>query len=211
MIKGRAGAPRGVKTGRSAKNPEWRIKLETNSLAISDQLTETHNLAEFWCGYISGFLEIALSRLSSIISELPEPDREHVTIPPYLRVKKVVHVESQSASEDTFIVGFEEEPLSEARRFLVRSQQFLQKEDFMSSMVYARQAIANASVVMGMSPRELIKAVKLQGEDAEALNSMLKAGRFLGLAPRDQVERWFRVANLVIQHLSTAERNDDRR
>ena len=183
---------------------KWVIHLENNGLAIEDpkgsaesNIAETNRLAKFWCGYARGFLNIALVRISDIVAELKQEDRNQVTLPVYNRVNSVQH--AREGKTDTFTIQFEPDRFSDARQRLVESQRRLKEGKRRISIQDTLTALDNAREAAGSQFDDHIRRMGLAQDEVIQIYQLLSGT----LSPIEaEAEHWFRLVNLVVQHLS---------
>lgn len=190
-----------VETGESAQ-PVWRLKIENNFLMIPDNLTETHRLCSFWCGYIKGVLNEALPRITEVMhSRLPQKVRRLVALPPYHRVVRVVHEEDDSLTEDHFQVHFRRERFSDALQALSNCQNLIREGVFEGAMARCRVAVRSVRDELGAGFDERLGDLELNATTMETVRRMLNPGEATP-ASEETASAWFSAANQFIQRLS---------
>jgi hypothetical protein len=177
----------------------WRIKIENNFLVAGDA-ENTHELCEFWCGYIRGFLNFALPKISEHMTEkLSDDQRQKVTLPAYRKVDSVKHEIDSNKTQDIFDVTFKWESLSEARRALSICKKHISKEDYYSAILSCQAALISIK-------RELVQS-KFQTElecmyDKEkSVINQIDSNPEFDIANEAKAKQWFNAMNTFIQNL----------
>jgi len=171
--------------------------------ATRSDLEATHDLCEFWCGYIHGFLDESLPRIREIMLSTSVNDSRGVFIPAYSKVESVTHenVHDQSTSEDVFSIRFVPEPLSEAIGHLSTARRVVgtNKSD---AMTYLVQAVHLSASEFPDRFSEVV--VKL--EDPARRERLLRMQTCLHIPPGYErmgtAEEWLEDANWMIKGLS---------
>jgi len=183
----------------SLSKAEWLIRIDNNFLE-TESIKETHELCNFWCGYIHGFLNTALRQIEEVMSNLDEESRREVTFPAYHRIVEVLHLEDDNPGQDIFCVRFEKEPYSEVRQLLSEGQRRLKEEDYLASMVLCCNAVILAKEMLNEDTDILLSKTKLPVESMLVIKQMFdKKPPTPKLAKRDTANHWFEAANLFIQ------------
>jgi hypothetical protein len=187
-------------TARSGQNPHdaWTIQV-TNNCFVRAEDDKPHRLCAFWCGYIQGFLDTALKRLTEIIFTLEPSERSEVTLPEYHRVEKVEHSTDEKGA-DLFVVTFRSERYSDALRHLRLSQERLGKGDYKYCVLFAHDAITDARSTFG--DKKFDEWVKESRFDQTIVEQIYT--RTEGSPDRESAKRKFDAANLIIQGLANA-------
>ncbi|MDT5155778.1 MAG: hypothetical protein QOH51_135 [Acidobacteriota bacterium] len=185
--------------------PEWWYIKITNNFLRSDsgEDEEMQRRNKFWCGYIHGFLDTALPRITERMSGLNDARRPEVTFPEYYRVASVepCYIEGDSEA-DVFRVVFQEEMFSVALQALSESQKRLKKEDYRASMVESRNALASARATL--NEVEFLNRVKKMTPSYEpVIDEILRTiSPPAQMVSKEKATQWFTVANDVVQQIT---------
>lgn len=182
----------------------WTIRVNNSCFvnrSESDPI-QRHRDCAFRCGYIHGFLDVALKRLTEIIFALEPADRASVTLPEYARVQKVEHSADDVNDVDFFTVSFKAEQLSNALQHLRGAQEALKKHRYSWCATLADDAIESARSVLGAKFDEGLREARLDKAVLQQLDS--RGEKPGGLIDAERARNKFDAANLVIQALANA-------
>ena len=178
---------------------EWRI-LVHNNFVHSDIGMDSRRLQRFWEGYIGGFLNHALPRISACMMRLPEKERAlRVTMPAAAQVAAVRHDSTASTGADLFVVDFEVGPLSDALRGLIGARNYLEQRDFATSIVWARGSYSAMKDYLGESLDEFLNQTSQSVVDRDTFD-LLDSARW---PPSDAetASRCLILMNRIVQAL----------
>jgi hypothetical protein len=149
------------------------------------------------------------------MQHLPQDERSRVRLPAYKAVASVEHVPDNSALEDTFIVTFQKQPLSDARRASgkaydalesgkkVRDDPELAKTHYDDMVSECRLALLSARHVLGPRFDEEFERMEFPAGGRAIIEGILANQDPPEMG--DQVaQAWFDACNHLIQRLSDA-------
>ncbi|MBI4852287.1 MAG: metallophosphoesterase [Acidobacteria bacterium] len=180
----------------------WRITIENNCLATPNT-EETHKLYNLWRGYIYGFLDQALPRLSKLINKLPDNEKSKVAIPAFTSVKSVV-VSSSNSDNVEFLISFESVPYSASREDLRRAKLFINKQQNESASLCLKYALEHALKENKTNFNALLKNYK----DSALISVILSKSLPETVSDKD-INLWFELVNLFIDELSQIKRHSN--
>lgn len=182
----------------SVTEESWHLVVARNFLRAADP-AQAPVLAAFWSGYLRGFLNEALPRISAVMLNLPEEQRAlALTMPAAAHVRAVEYVGSRG-EDDAFVITFDRGPLFGALRALIASSYHRDRHEYADSVVRAREAFHSARRA---NPELFVQvAAKLQFEQrypaaVAALETFENPPNDVDLAAD-----CFFLANLVVQTL----------
>lgn len=199
------------------QNGRWCLKVSNNFLEIrrerdqlpldatdeerqkarSADITATHRLNEFWCGYIHGFLEAALPRIREKM--LGGERTETVFIPAFTTVEDVKHVLPDSdAKEDVFEIRFKMDPLSRSLSRL--SNVRVAKTDY-EKADNARMAVHEAGKTFANEVQKEIESLDA-GPKRYRLERMRDAAMPVDWEKHGTAAEWIEDANWLIRRLA---------
>jgi hypothetical protein len=210
LLKSGSGTPGEIKAG----DARWRLRIENNFLGRKTTAEEANNLAGFWCGYIKGFLNHALPAIREVMQHLPQEQRARVRLPAYKAVSTVVHVPDNSPTEDTFIVTFQKQPLSDARRASGKAHDAKKaakktvdpeqaKAHYDDMVVECRFAVLSARHELGDRFDEEFRRMEFPGGGRDIIERIL-ANEDPPEMEHEVAQAWFDACNHLIQRLSDA-------
>jgi hypothetical protein len=180
---------------RETHEPVWFIQIDNNFLSTND-LKETHDLSNFWCGYIFGFLDTALPQLTDLMRDLDEKQGEKVALPPYLRVESVIHLDDSDLNSDVFKIRFSREKYSETLEILRKGNGFLREGDYLTSMILTVHALKSMKRVD--EGRFETAVASLEYDARETVRQILKGERSASL---ERADSWFKLTNQLVKQL----------
>ncbi len=204
------------------ENTTWKLQVEQNFLEYerhTSQLKEhvtreermqaadldlkiTHQLCEFWCGYIHGFLEESLPRILSLMLEATAIASERIFVPLFTEVLKIEHLIDGDSSQktDIFQIEFAPNALSESLALLSGARE---SGEPYSKFYLSKQAIEKVS-----EPpfREILKELnsRLDITDPRSirLHHILDGVQCLDYKSLGEPEEWLADANWVLHKLA---------
>lgn len=182
--------------------PEWYIRIKNNFLR-AESINKTHELCNFWRGYIHGFLDMALPRISEKMSGLNDVRRREVNLPEFHRVLSVEHLPDQDVDEDVFRITFKKELLSDCRQSLSKSQRRLKEGESETSMLHSRAALSSARDVLGVEEFDrLLNEMDLTDDEKMHVAEIRRTpSPPPSMVTKDKAVEWFMAANRVVQRL----------
>ncbi len=179
----------------------WRIRLLNSVLRLSPQDTNepveqvNKRLANFWSGYIQGFLNTALPLLSQTMERefTHEQYMSEIQLPAFKSAREVEHLIDGDA--DIFIVKFKELPETDSLIRLSRAQRSLDRGEY--GRVWESLSLAYKEIQELVGPEAFAEAVG-QVSDSDLPAILAKTQRPPNYLSGDEAKRDFKCARQVI-------------
>lgn len=185
---------------RSRKKVDPRSQPEEYQKARERDLEVTHELCEFWCGYIHGFLDAALPRIRQLMLASQSTAGRCVFVPAFTQVKTVSHLQACEpiSDDDLFEVRFEIEPLSVPILRLMAARKEVTTN---ARAIVAAAAAFDARKSLGPQYDQIVEGVT----DGARRKRLTRMGNEPGLpfeSGYGSADEWFDDVNWIIQELS---------
>jgi predicted phosphodiesterase len=180
-----------------------RTQEEFDAAARAD-LEVTHDLCEFWCGYIHGFLEAALPRIREIMLSGKSDRTGTVFIPAFTRVAGVRHLRAndRSVTSDVFEIQFIFEALSKSINLLSFARERVEQSPS-EGVSNAAQAVSEAKKTLSAEIQKVIESIGGDSPRRNRIERMCESPPpTRGWEKFGGALEWIEDANWVIQELS---------
>jgi glutaredoxin len=123
----------------------WHISITNSFLTVKNDLEKTHQLTEFWQGYLEGFLNTSLPNITNItLNDLDQAERKSIRLPEFIKVKNVRKIPDKDIDLDIFEIEFKLSPESNAVKQLNNAKRILSNDngdDLVSVITLIQSAI----------------------------------------------------------------------